>query len=147
MLITAFIGVRISWLITARNALFAWFAASAALRASTSSALVFSRPARPVSSACATSRSSPPPVPRPVRAARSPAWSRRAVPSSARVSRRKKRSAITHAMPRHASAPSARIPRFLRSEAVATAEATATGMPMDANALASRLSMRIGTNA
>ena len=31
---TAFIGVRISWLIAARNALFAWFAASAAAWAS-----------------------------------------------------------------------------------------------------------------
>ena len=35
---TAFIGVRISWLIAARNALFAWFAASAATVASRASA-------------------------------------------------------------------------------------------------------------
>ena len=33
----AFIGVRISWLMAARNALFAWFAASAASRASSAS--------------------------------------------------------------------------------------------------------------
>ena len=35
--ITAFIGVRISWLIVARNALFAWVAASASSRACWSS--------------------------------------------------------------------------------------------------------------
>ena len=34
----AFIGVRISWLIAARNALFAWLASSAASRASWASA-------------------------------------------------------------------------------------------------------------
>ena len=34
----AFIGVRISWLIAARNALLAWFASSAARRASCASA-------------------------------------------------------------------------------------------------------------
>ena len=34
----AFIGVRISWLIAARNALLAWFASSAAARASPASA-------------------------------------------------------------------------------------------------------------
>ena len=33
MPITPFIGVRISWLIVARNSLLAWFAASAAARA------------------------------------------------------------------------------------------------------------------
>jgi len=35
---TAFIGVRIAWLIAARNALFAWFAPSAATVASWASA-------------------------------------------------------------------------------------------------------------
>ncbi len=37
MPITAFIGVRISWLIVARKALFAWVAASASWRARWSS--------------------------------------------------------------------------------------------------------------
>ena len=37
--ITAFSGVRISWLIVARKALFAWFAASASSRARRSSVM------------------------------------------------------------------------------------------------------------
>ena len=39
MPITAFIGVRISWLIVARKALFAWVAASASWRARWSSVM------------------------------------------------------------------------------------------------------------
>ena len=39
MPMTAFIGVRISWLIEARNVLFASFAASASRRAATSSVM------------------------------------------------------------------------------------------------------------
>ncbi len=39
MPITAFIGVRISWLMAARNALLAWFAPSASRRAAFSSVM------------------------------------------------------------------------------------------------------------
>ena len=86
MLMIAFIGVRISWLITARKELLARFAASAASRAATSSRLAVSRLAMPLSSAWASSRNSLGPDGRPVRAARSPAWRRRAVFRMTRVS-------------------------------------------------------------
>jgi hypothetical protein len=95
--ITAFIGVRISWLIAARNALFAWFAESASTLASSSSAV---RSATRRSSVSTSSRSwavmssnATASVPTsssertPEVACRSPAWTRLAVAARARMGR------------------------------------------------------------
>ena len=132
MLMIAFIGVRISWLITARNALFAWLAASAAALASAISACAVPSASRPESSACATSPSSLRPPVSPVRAERSPAFIRRAVPSSARVSRRKKRSAAIHARPKHPRAPIEQDAEVAeRATRRARRAAASVGMPID----------------
>ncbi len=136
MLMMAFIGVRISWLITARNALLARFAASAASLASAISFCAVASAASPESSARATSLNSPAPSERPVRADRSPAFIRRAVCSRDRVSRRKNRSAATSVRPRQTSPPTNRMPRFRRSEDIAARSAVAVGMPIDRKASA-----------
>ena len=104
MPITAFIGVRISWLIAARNALFAWFAESASLRATSSScfcALIsrvrsstrrssvstFSRSWAVIASNAVASVPTSSSDSTPDRASRSPAWTRLAVVASARIGR------------------------------------------------------------
>ena len=136
MLMIAFIGVRISWLITARNALFARLAASAAAFASAISACAAESAARPESSARATSRSSPSPSGSPVRAERSPAFIRRAVSSSARVSRRKNRSAATIASAEARERAGQQDPEIAHERGPRGRSAVAVGMPIDTNASA-----------
>ncbi len=129
MLRIAFIGVRISWLIMARNEPLALLASRASSVAARRLCWDICSVSMPSSSARARVSISPRPGPSPVRPSRSPSARRRAVPRIGRISRRKSSSDTSQAIRREASVPTAKMARFFRSARFMSARQGARGIP------------------